>query len=87
MDWQLLLVVVGSGLIGAVLFGPLGERWEYKGPPQSERIAADKSRREQKRLLRQNRTRGSNGKNAESPRELESPRIWRHGGSGPTAPH
>lgn len=46
---RILVVVIGGGLLSSVLFGPLGDRWEYKGPPQEERIAADRAHREQRR--------------------------------------
>lgn len=63
--WRLVLVVVGGGLIGSVLFGPLGARWEWKGPSQEERIAADKARREAKKLMRENSARGGGGEKPE----------------------
>lgn len=47
--WRIILVAVCGPLLGSVIFGPLGKRWEYKGPPQEERIAADRARREQRR--------------------------------------
>lgn len=82
--WRVLLVVLISGTVGAVVFGPLGARWEWKGPSQEERIAADKARR----LARsQDRARRRKGESPERLTNGESPGVGGHDGSGPTAPH
>jgi hypothetical protein len=81
--WRLLLVVVGGGLIGSVVFGPLGKYWEYKGPPQSERIAADKARR----LMRKNRRGWGKRHRLERLSDSERFGVRGHDGGGTTAPH